>query len=100
MDSLIDLVKFYLTTKEVISFETALDKMASLTSSDNYINIIDYIDSFPNSTELDLSMYINAIASPKFIGLEKIIIKKLDVFEDIDAIHDLEMALKKIKPNN
>jgi hypothetical protein len=100
MDSLIDLVKFYLTTKEVISFETALDKMASLTSSDNYINIIDYIDSFPNSTELDLSMYINAIASPKFISLEKIIIKKIDVFEDIDAIHDLEMALKKIKPNN
>ena len=100
MDSLLDLVKFYLTTKEVVSFETALDKMASLTTSVNYINVIDYIDSFPNSTELDLSMYINAIASPKFIGLEKIIKTKLDVFEDIDAIHDLEMALKKIKPNN
>lgn len=100
MHSLIDLVKFYLTTKEVVSFETALDKMAALTTLDNYLKIINYIDSFPSSTELDLSMYINKISSPKFIGLYKIIEEKLKEFEDIDAIHDLEMALKKIKPNN
>ena len=93
MVSLIDLVKFYLTTKEVVSFETVLDKMASQTTSNNYLNTINYMDSFPNSTELDFSMYINEIASPEFIDLEKIIKAKLKVFEDIDAIHDLEMAL-------
>lgn len=100
MDSLIDLVKFYLTTKEVVSFETALDKMATLTTLDNYLKVIDFIDCYPNSTELDLSMYINEISSPEFIGLKKIIEDKLKEFEDIDAIHDLEMALKKIMPNN
>ena len=100
MDSLIDLVKFYLTTKEVVSFETALDKMATLTTVDNYLKVIDYIERFPGSTELDLSMYINEISSLEFVGLEIIIEDKLMQFEDIDAIHDLEMALKKIKPNN
>ena len=100
MDSFIDLVTFYLTTTEVVSFETALDKMTTLTNSDNYLNTINYIDNFPNSTELDLSMYINKIATSEFIELETIIKSKLKLFEDIDAIHDLEMALKKINKTN
>ena len=45
-----------LTTKEVVLFETILDKMVSLTTSDNYLKVIDYIDSSPNSMEIDLSM--------------------------------------------
>ena len=55
-DSLIDLLKFYLTTKEVVLFETTLDKMVTLTTLDNYLKVIDYIDSSPNSIEIDLSM--------------------------------------------
>ena len=55
-DSLIDLLKFYLTTKEVVLFETTLDKMVTLTTLNNYLKVIDYIDSSPNSIEIDLSM--------------------------------------------
>ena len=55
-DSLIDLLIFYLTTKEVVLFETTLDKMVTLTTLDNYLKVIDYIDSSPNSIEIDLSM--------------------------------------------
>ena len=38
-DSLIDLLKFYLTTKEVVLFETTLDKMVTLTTLNNYLKV-------------------------------------------------------------
>lgn len=40
-------------------------------------------------------MYINKIANPDFLELERIIHKKLKVYIDIDAINNLKLALKK-----
>ena len=99
MKDLNDLIDIYLTNKEVILFENALDKIVNSTTHDNYLKIIEIIDKSPHSTELDLSMYINKIANPDFLELERIIHKKLKIFIDIDAIYDLQIALKKIKPN-
>ena len=97
MKDLIDLIDIYLGTKELVLFENVLDKIVNSTTQDNYLKIIKIIDELPNSSELDLSMYINRIANPDFLELESIIHKKLKIFIDIDAIYDLQMAFKKIK---
>ena len=97
MKDLIDLIDIYLGTKELVLFENVLDKIVNSTTQDNYLKIIKIIDESPNSSELDLSMYINRIANPDFLELESIIHKKLKIFIDIDAIYDLQMAFKKIK---
>ena len=97
MKDLIDLIDIYLGTKELVLFENVLDKIVNSTTQDNYLKIIKIIDESPNSSELDLSMYINKIANPDFLELERIIHKKLKIFIDIDAIYDLQMAFKKIK---
>lgn len=76
-------------------FENALDKIVNSTTQDNYLKIIKIIDESPNSTESDFSMYINKIANPDFLELERIIHKKLKVYIDIDAINNLKLALKK-----
>lgn len=97
MNNLKELINFYITAKEVTSYETALNKLVLLTQIDNYLEITKTIDTHPNATELDLSMYLNEIATPAYSLLIPIINTKLALFEDIDAIHDLEVALNKIK---
>ena len=91
------LIDFYLTTEVVVNFEDALDKLVSLTTKDNYLQIIDYIENCDAKTsELDLSMYIVEIANKEYQELIPIINSKLNKFIDKDAIEDLEVALKKI----
>ena len=94
------LIQFYIETSEVYSFEMALKKMSDATTNDNYNYIVDKIDNHPQSSELDLSMYLYEIASPVYSDLEMIIRKKLQTFQDHDAIEDLEGSLVRIVGKN
>ena len=100
MDDINELIDLYLSSRYVDKFELVLEKMVGLTTSENYMYIIDKIDSDSNSTELDLSLYINEISNPNYINLEDFIYSKFWLFKDSDAIEDLREALIKLaKPN-
>ena len=97
IDALIDL---YLTSKYVERFELVLEKLAIKTRQENYMYIINKIDADPNSSELDLSLYINEISNINYSELEDFIYSKFALFEDSDAIEGLQEALIKLaKPN-
>lgn len=91
----------YLTNKEIYSVERALNDLIKLTTDENYMDIVRYINNHINTThELDLTMYIVEIASIKTPGLEVIIQEKLKTYTDKDAIEDLQEALIKINLQN
>lgn len=95
-----ELIELYLTSKYVEKFELVLEKLVSLTTTRNYNYIISKIDNEPNSTELDLSLYINEISNPKYSDLEGFINSKLSLFKNLDAIEELQEAIIKLaKPN-
>ena len=97
MKELQNLIDYYLTTRNVYGAEDALEKLVELTTKDNYLKIINYIDTHEsNKHELDLSMYIVEIANKEYQDLIPIINTKLKIFTDNDAVEDLEDALKKI----
>jgi len=54
------------------------------------------LEDHPKSSELDISTYIHEIANSNYPGLNKIIKSKLMIFTDLDAIEDLNKALKKL----
>ena len=91
------IVDEYLTNRDVYSVEIALQKIVRLTTKENYMDIVHYINTHKNATqELDLTMYLNDIACKEYLDLEIIITDKLKTYRDKDAIDDLEKALKKI----
>lgn len=97
MKELENLIDHYLTTRNVYGAEDALEKMVALTTKENYLKIINYIENKNvKKHELDLSMYIVEIARKEYQDLIPIINSKLEKYSDNDAIEDLENALKKI----
>ncbi len=100
MNDIDKLINLYLSSKYADKFEMILNKLSNKTSSENYMYIINKIDNEPNSTELDLSLYINEISNPNYLDLEDFIYSKILLFKDSNAIKDLQNALIKIaKPN-
>ncbi|NVK53010.1 MAG: hypothetical protein HWD85_08750 [Flavobacteriaceae bacterium] len=97
MKEIENLIDHYLTTRNVYGAEDALEKMVELTTRENYLHIINYIENKDvKKHELDLSMYIVEIACKEYQDLIPIINSKLKEYSDNDAIEDLENALKKI----
>lgn len=93
-----NLIDYYLTTRNIYGAEDALEKMVELTTKENYLQIINYIENKDvKKHELDLSMYLVEIACKEYQDLIPIINSKLETYSDNDAIEDLENALKKIK---
>ena len=91
-----ELIEFYVQTPEVLSFEMALEKLIMVTTLQNYKYIVNAISNHPDSSELDLSLYIHGIASPIYADLKNFIKEKLLSIEDKDAIEDLKDSLEKI----
>lgn len=87
-----------MTSKNVYGTEDALQKMVELTTKENYLQVVNYIDSKDDikKHELDLSMYITEIACKEYQELIPIIKKKLHEYIDRDAVEDLENALIKL----
>lgn len=97
MKELENLIDYYLTTRNVYGAEDALEKMVALTTKENYLEIVKYIENKDvKKHELDLSMYLVEIACKEYQDLIPIINSKLEKYSDNDAIEDLENALKKI----
>jgi hypothetical protein len=91
------IIDYYLTSRNVYGTEDALNKMVELTTKENHLQIIDYIeDKNVKKHELDLSMYLVEIACKEYQELIPIISNKLNQYTDKDAIEDLENALLKI----
>jgi hypothetical protein len=92
-----DLIDYYLTSRNIYGTEDALHKMVELTSKENYLLIINYIEkSEVLKHELDLSMYLFEIASKEYQDLIPILKRKLKVYKDKDAIEDIKKALLKV----
>ncbi|SDW50502.1 hypothetical protein SAMN05444411_101875 [Lutibacter oricola] len=92
-----ELIEEYLTNHSVFLVEMALEKLVAKTTEANYLEIISKIEKFPNSTEIDVAMYIHDIAKPNYVDLKlNIQLKKL-AFKDKDAIEELDFALLKIQ---
>lgn len=97
MENIKGLIDFYLTTEHVFNYDLALEKLVSHTNTENYMAIINYIITHESQpTELDLSLYIADIAKKEYTDLIPVIQEKLAVFEDPDAIEELEEALRKM----
>ena len=92
-----ELINYYLEESSVDLVEIALERLVSQTNVENYLEIISSIEKHPESTELDMSMYITDIAKPAFTSLAPVINGYLNSFTDVDAIEDLNEAMNKLK---
>lgn len=93
-----DLIETYVNSRVVFILELALEKLIDYTNPYNYESTIRSIQDHPNSSELDLSMYILEIANPQYSSLTRIIQSLLETFNDKNAIEDLEKVIFKLDP--
>lgn len=74
--------------------DIALEKIATQTNESNYMENINILIDHPNSSELEVALYISEIASPEFKELNGVIKTLLKTYKDQDSIEELEEALQ------
>ena len=99
MNNISNLIDFYLTTKEVYSFEQVLDDLVNFTNQENYLQVISKLEKHQYSTEVETSIYLIEISKKSFIGLKEIIKIKQKNYTNKTALKYLEEALMNIKSN-
>ena len=90
------LTRAYLNERDVYTAEKLLDKLVADTNTDNLTAILETMKMDPNLHELDLSLFINGVASPDLPQLTEVINELRKTFKDHDALEDLDEAEKKI----
>jgi len=91
------LVLAYLNERSVFLREEYLDLLAARTTVENFQMVLAVMKADPDTTELDVSLYINEIAKPEFQEFLPLIADLRKSFKDPDSLEDLDEAEAKIR---
>ncbi|MFN1836295.1 hypothetical protein AB2B38_013625 [Balneola sp. MJW-20] len=90
------LVRDYVHARNDYMHNVLLEKLVEITKEQNFRQILQLMQSYEITDELDISLYLSEITINDYKGLKNLTQSFLDSFEDPDAIEDLEMAIKNL----
>ena len=91
-----NIISSYTSERDPTSREVLFDLLVEKTTDENYLEVLKILESEEGVLELEISMVIEAIATPNRKDIIPIIKKMLAVSTDEDVLEDLNDALKKI----